>query len=265
MKLGNIISGLKTRRNNALDSGVLKQQRCAPFPEELFYKLKDLNLNGMPMGFTLMASELCNGKCYERSTELSFAFDDCTQYYADIHSLKKNSITKSAEAKQNLFSDEHAFLENNGMVYDTSNGLVFDKDLYWRIEKPNVHLTYTKSQCTERLRLLGIFSQQPEDYKLLLLLAVQCYKKILKDPQYLSTKVNQKFLQSEFTKFLKEVDYDGNMRAINEDITCTQKDPAAIDEKYGIVRDRLNGAVISRNGVPNPNYRPLSTWQAEKE
>jgi hypothetical protein len=226
MGINNTVRQFRRARGIAMTLKSLDQGEARPFPEELFYKLKDFKLGGMPMGFTLMMPEFCNGKCYDRSTELTMAFDDCTQYQADINSLRGGLITKKGDA-------EHAFVENDGQVYDTSNGFMFAKDAYWKIEKPKVRLTHTKEQCTEFLKSSGYFSQSPENDRFILPVTVPIYEEILGNPRCLSTKVNQAFLQSEFAKFLKEVDYDDIVRECNEDIALMYKDPAALDKKFG--------------------------------
>ena len=112
-----------------------------PYPDALFDALRPYSLGGIPASIVLFDNELCNGKCYDRARLMSLAFADSTVVHADINSLR---------AQTSDGSPEHAFVETEEFgggktwVVDTSIGLVFDKDYYYKFEEPKVNHVFKK-------------------------------------------------------------------------------------------------------------------------
>jgi len=121
------------KRLNEIDAEVKKgciEKRILPFPRWVFDALRTIcyssppdsgvPYNGLPLSILLFTPDICNGYCFEMSKLLTLAFDDCTMMHGD------NELFR-LKAKMNGKSANHAFVEANGNVFDTTLGLMFDK------------------------------------------------------------------------------------------------------------------------------------------
>jgi len=135
------IEKFNKKQNKFLIKGFMTG-KIFPYPDWLFDRLRPYNVAGFPASLMLCINELCNGKCYDRAMLMQLAFDDCQVLYADIDTLKVNFGEEFAE---------HAIVQYmaNGKQYivDTSIGLVYDKDYYFRIEQPKINRTFSKEEC----------------------------------------------------------------------------------------------------------------------
>lgn len=92
---------------------------------------------------------MSNGKCYDRAPLLAYALDcDYEVVYANINNIKLNPLYVD-DCKKDPSRAEHVFVEakdenNIVWVYDTSNGFIIKKDLYYKIEKPVVRQKNSK-------------------------------------------------------------------------------------------------------------------------
>ena len=121
------------------------------YDEELLTKLRNIYYGGLPASILLLHSGMCNGKCYDRATLLAYALDyDYEIVYANINTIKLNPLYVDY-CKENPLNAEHVFVEvtdenNMKWVYDTSIGLIIEKDLYYKIEKPVVRHRNSKEK-----------------------------------------------------------------------------------------------------------------------
>ncbi len=123
------------------------------YDDELIEKLRDVYYGDFPASIILLSNFLSNGHCYKRALLLASALldtdDDIKLVYASINSIKLNPTMKD-------FSSDHCFVlrttkDNKQLVYDTSNGLVYDKKIYWKIEKPKVRKVNDKDSIKKFL------------------------------------------------------------------------------------------------------------------
>lgn len=114
------------------------------YNDELIEKLRNIYYCGIPASIILLSIYLSNGNCYDRALLLSRAFldeeDDIKLICADIDNIKLNPKFISDEPSY----AEHCFLERitkdgRHLIYDTSTGFVYDKKLYWAMEKPKIY------------------------------------------------------------------------------------------------------------------------------
>lgn len=121
----------------------LKTGLIRPYDDELIEKLRNVYYGGLPASIILLSNCMSNGHCYDRALLMSRAFldseDDVKLLYATIDSLKLNPqyITESP-----LYADhcicERITKDGKHLIYDTSDGFIFDKRLYWLMENPKV-------------------------------------------------------------------------------------------------------------------------------
>ena len=129
-----------------------------PYDETLIKKLRNIYYGGIPASIILLSDAMSNGYCYDRALLLAQAFldeeDDIRLIYADVNSLK---LDPENNDNNDELDSEHCFLERitkNGehIIYDTSAGFIYDKDIYWLIEKPKVRRIVDKQSISEFIK-----------------------------------------------------------------------------------------------------------------
>lgn len=113
-----------------------------PFENELIENLRHVYYGGVPASILLLLRDFCDGFCHDRAFLLSFGVgqDDFRLVTADIDGLVLNP--RYAGSTDSNYGN-HRFLERtkcdgSKWVYDTSTGLVYAKDLYYKMERPKV-------------------------------------------------------------------------------------------------------------------------------
>ena len=71
-------------------------------------------------------------------------------------------------------------------------------------------------------------------------------------------------IEQELEYFKQTIGYNQIVEEIEQDVELMKTNPKKLDEKFGIVRDEY-GREISRNGVPNPYYKPMEEVKKENE
>jgi|GEM_PF-2958002 len=227
-----------------------------PFPKEVFDALRPYQFGGIPMSILLFTIEMNNGFCYEKGTDLTLAFDECTLYYGDVEYLRVK--TEGEIHKDGSSAADHAFVEAYGHVFDTTMGLMYTKEAYWDVERPTIRKTHTKEECLEYLKYSGILGGGTDfaKNKWSLLLTLPSIENIVYNTEDIATEMNKKLLLEEIKKLKIAIDYDGMQAEMVADMELMRTDPKALDEKFGIVKDKY-GREISRGGVLNPYYEEI--------
>lgn len=142
---------LYLKRREALMRYGFKKGLIKPYSEEFIESLRTVYYGGIPASILLLSKKTCNGKCYDRALLATFGCgdDDFQLVDADIDGITLNpkfvDEYKSTlqENNANEHYGNHCFLERTTKdgtvwVYDTTWGLVFEKNLYYEIEHPKV-------------------------------------------------------------------------------------------------------------------------------
>lgn len=123
------------------------------YDDKLIGNLRHVYYGGLPASILLLHRKLSNGHCYDRGTLVTLGFDDddFRVVDADIDSLRLNPqyIDLYRSGKSGPDFANHRFAERilkDGMavVYDTSVGLVFEKNFYYELEHPKITDVYDK-------------------------------------------------------------------------------------------------------------------------
>ena len=195
-----------------------------PYDDELIEKLRKVYYGGIPASVILLSNAMTNGHCYDRALLMSRAFldeeDDVKLLYASIDSLKLNP---SFIRKDPMYAD-HCIVERTSKdgkkwIYDTSCGFVFDKDLYWLMERPKVRHSNSKDSIRRFIEEDEDF--HPEDVDrdkyaspLILPMIEMTYGR----PTEMYTMSGIELLQREIAHYKQVIDYDGVCREIDEDM-----------------------------------------------
>ncbi len=115
------------------------------YDDKLIESLRHVYYGGISASILLLHEGLSNGNCYDRRSliTLGFSDDDFQVVDADIDSLRLNpkyidEYKESDEGFINHCFAERTLKDGTTWVYDTSIGLVFAKDLYYKLENPKI-------------------------------------------------------------------------------------------------------------------------------
>lgn len=147
--------------------------------------------------------------------------DDVQLVYATIDSLRLNP--RSVDCDDSL-SQEHCIVERikkNGqhIIYDTSTGFAYDKNLYWLMEHPKVRHINDKKSIIEFVKSDEYYN--PEDIEkdkyatpLILPMIEMSYGR----PTEMYSLPGIELLQREVEHFKKVINYDDVCQEIDEDM-----------------------------------------------
>lgn len=203
----------------------LKHGYVAPYDDALIEKLRNIYYGGIPASIILLSDSMSNGKCYDRALLMARAFldeeDDVQLIYATIDGLKLNPQIAN---KDDPLCADHCIVERitkdgQHLIYDTSEGFVYDKKLYWLKEHPKVRKINNKSAIIEFLK--SDESYDPEDIKrdkyaspfILPMIERMCDR-----PTEMYAQQGIELLQREIEHFKKAIHYDSICKEVNDDM-----------------------------------------------
>lgn len=124
-----------------------------PYSEDFFNKVRNYYYGGISVPILLLHKNMVNGYCYDRAplVTLGFKDNDFNVLYGDINSLRLNPNYMDVPG-----SADHCIVEveDNGMkwIIDTSIGLIFEEELYKKLENPIIRLKRSKQETIEFLK-----------------------------------------------------------------------------------------------------------------
>jgi len=212
----------KTKTTLLLAYG-LKNGLVHMYDEELLSRLREISYGGVPVSLLLLHAGLSNGYCYDRgpAVTLGFGDDDFQVVDADIDSIRFNPeyIKEYKEGKLGEDYANHCYAERtdaNGVVwvYDASIGLVIEKGLYERMERPRVTKVNDKASTLAYLDydFLRDADFERDKYALPMIIPNIEAKLIPVNPCY------RKRLKRELELFKERIHYDDVCREIHEDM-----------------------------------------------
>jgi hypothetical protein len=224
-----------------------RQKLVNPFPPKFLNRLRPFLVGGVPVNVLIALNEMCTGKCYNRARLAVLGLDDgCELVHAKIDSLWDH-VNEYADAG-------HAFAECDDKVYDTTAGLMFDRDFYYEMERPQIERKLTKSEVIAEPSVEAIIAEDTDTGKYALPLILPNLEIMLNLTTEPITQYYKPYIERELAQHKRGINYEQFIQEERENMLLSQTDPKRLDEKLGIVRDEF-GAEISRNGVPNPYYR----------
>lgn len=155
---------IKNMMSEGLEMGIISQ-----YDEALIQKLRTIYDGGLPASIILLSNGLSNGHCYDQALLLARAFldtdDDVKLIYGSVESLRLNP--NYIDRKDALYAD-HCFVERitikgQHLIYDTSTGLIFTKEMYWLMERPRIREIVNKQEIIKLVEKEE--EQYPDDYK----------------------------------------------------------------------------------------------------
>jgi len=238
-----------------------RHNKIFPYPDELFDRLRPYNFGGFPASIALFNNEMCNGHCYDRAMLMQLPFEDAVVVHADIESLR---ITYGKEEAGHAFVETKDFGGGKTWVIDTSIGLIFDKDYYYKMEKPTIKCVRTKEQCMQNPEIVEGLAINFDNDKFTLPITMPLIEQKIKNSNHIGTVLYRDKILKEIELFKDAIGYDSIRAEIDADMELLRKfgreGSKKIDERLGIVRDKY-GREVSRNGVPNPYYHTVEEME----
>ncbi len=191
------------------------------YDKKLIENLRHIYYGGIPASILLLYRGLSKGYCTDRGTlvTLGFGDDDFQVVDADVDSLRLNPqyIDEYKNGNGNDHFANHCFAERKlkdgtTLVYDTSAGLVFEKNLYYKLENPKITKVNNRESTLRFLYydFLKDSDIERDKYALPLILPNIESRLVPTQPFYLAQ------LQQEIEILKREVDYDGVCKEIHE-------------------------------------------------
>lgn len=203
----------------------LEYGSISQYSEALIQKLRTIYDGGLPASIILLSKGLSDGHCYERALLLARAFldtdEDVHLLYGSIESLRLNP--KYISYDDPLYAD-HCFVERitpqgQHLIYDTSSGFIFTKEMYWLMERPRIRETLCKQT------IIKLIQEQEEQYPLDYQRCDEVAPFIIPMIELTysgkgETYAEINLLQREVELFKKLIDYDTLCEIINDDMKC---------------------------------------------
>jgi len=221
-KIDNLKWELYKKKKRILTLWGLEHGFIFPYDKQLIENLRNVYYGGIPGSILLLCQTLCQGYCYDRSVLITLGFgdDDFNVIKAGIDGIKLNPeyIDKNKKYPSKNY-DSHSIAErifNDGSrwIYDTSLGLMYDKRLYWIIERPDVRKINNKQATLEFCEYQDIKNADIERDKYSLPL-------IIPQIEFIVSRTNcvyNDIIKEEIALLKQRVDYDGICQEIDEDM-----------------------------------------------
>lgn len=124
---------------------------------KLIAKLRNIYSGGIPASILLLSNGMCSRHCYDRALLMTRAFideeEEINLLYLNIKCISLNPDSfKDDDNLANHCVMERITKDGKHLIYDTSMGYIYDKDLYWQIEEPEVKNILTKEMIKVLLK-----------------------------------------------------------------------------------------------------------------
>ena len=197
------------------------------YEEELLEKLRHVYYGGVPASILLLCDKYCNGHCYDRGLLITLGFgeDDFKLVDADIDGIGLNPriIDEYNEAITKGYTwnhpANHCFAERTKKdgsvwVYDTSMGLVFEKNLYYKMENPKITKINDRNTTENYCEYQDIKNANFQQDKYILPMILPTIEKLADSEKQLY----KERLKQEIKRFKEEIDYEGLCDEIHQDM-----------------------------------------------
>lgn len=218
---------LHQKKLNKLTLWGLKMGYIELYDDQLIQKLRNIYSGGIPASIILLSNGMTNGHCYDRAMLMSQAFldtdDDVNLIYASIDSLRLNPKYLKGKEENHLF-DNHCIVERitkdgRHLIYDTSTGLIYDKNLYWLIEHPKVRKINNKESIKEFIKREEFFyPEDPDAGKYASTMILPMIEMTFGRPTEMYSQLGIELLQREIEEYKKRINYDEIVREVEEDM-----------------------------------------------
>lgn len=107
------------------------------YDEEFINCLRSEKCNGIPLHILALSYYLCRKKCHFVTIQLTRAMDNFALVTGNVSSFKYEEF------------GNHSWIEKNGYVYDTTRGLRYKKECYYKMYKPQIVKVLNQDNCND--------------------------------------------------------------------------------------------------------------------
>ena len=213
---------LYKKRQRMLIIWGLKKGFVFPYDDRLIENLRNVYYGGIPGSVLLLCDSLCQGHCYDRSVLITLGFgdDDFNIIKAGIDGIRLNPnyIDKNRRCPSKDY-DSHSIAERilsdgSRWIYDTSTGFVYDKRLYWIIERPDVRKINDKKATLDYKEYQDVKNADIDRDKYVLPLVLPMIEAIIDN----TTGLYDDVIKREIALLKERIDYDSICQEIDEDM-----------------------------------------------
>ena len=124
------------------------------YDKELINNLHNIYYGGLPISLLILNQRQCLRKCYDKALLLSLGLKDYDYKMidADVDYIElRPSSCDIAKKTNNKHIGNHCFIEATiknvkRVIYDTNQGLMYDRNLYYMINSPKITKIHTKEE-----------------------------------------------------------------------------------------------------------------------
>ena len=229
----------KKRRQILMDYGIEKGL-IHPYEVDFIETLRNTYFGGVPASIILLSHQLTSGRCYDMALLACFGMgdDDFKMVDANIDGLALNPVyideynkilSKFGKVIGNY--KNHCFVERTKQdgtvwVYDTTIGFVCEKNLYYKMENPEITKINEKHSVLDYFEYQDIKNADIEKDKYILPITIPNIEMIasVDDGMY------KDILKYEIELFKEKIGYDDIVREVEEDMK--EKDEMSGEELY---------------------------------
>lgn len=215
---------LYKRKKKYLTIWGLKNGYIAPYNDALIEKLRKVYYGGIPASVILLSNGMTNGHCYDRALLLSRAFlddeDDVQLIYATVDGIKLNpGIRRNGPLYADHCIVERTIKTGQHIIYDTSMGLIYDKELYWLMEHPRVRKTNSKESIKKFIEEdEDRFTEDVDSDKYTAPLILPMIEATFGRGNEMYSQKGIELLQREIEHYKKTINYDALVEEIDQDM-----------------------------------------------
>lgn len=147
----------KARRRLLFSYG-LNSGKILSYTTDYIETLKNVYYGGVPASLLILNPKLCQGNCYDMALLSIFGFkdDDFLIIDALVKSIKINPENRK-KFKNVKNYNIHSFAlrrksDGSEWIYDPTSGFVYEKNLYFKLEKPKVIQIYNRQKVLNHPR-----------------------------------------------------------------------------------------------------------------
>ena len=217
-KMQNLKWKLYKKKEKILFSYGISKGLIHAYEKDFIEHLRHVYYGGVPASIILLCRKLCERDCYDRALLATFGFgdDDFQLVDADVDylTLQPRYADGDFEHIGNHCFAERTKKDGTTWVYDTTLGLVIEKVLYYKMQRPKITKTNSKQATQAFCDYVDIKNADFEHDKYVLPFVLPNIEVCANT----SDKLYREVLKQEIDRFKKEIDSDGLCEEINQDM-----------------------------------------------
>lgn len=211
-----------------------------PYEEETLEKLKEIYYGPIPASMIIKAVNMANHHCYDRALLLCFAFTDdkYEMVDADIDEITLHpAIVDEYRNSNDEHYGNHCFIirekqDGSRWIYDTTDGLVYDEKLYFKIQSPKITKVNSKEEVINFIEYQDILENNRmgriEEDKYLLPTMLPLYEMNVENYE---DGIYTESLKQEIKEFKEKIGYDQICFEVNQRKLSYAKEKSKTDDK----------------------------------